>query len=81
MSLAAPNERVITAHRNTFRAVYLTGLRVSGRPGVDLPHAVLGVEIRRLQSGPPLQRLGKWQRGIMRVLGAELLHEAHDAFQ
>lgn len=34
MSLAAPNERVITAHRNTFRAVYLAGLRASGRPGV-----------------------------------------------
>lgn len=31
MSLAAPNERVITAHRNTFRAVYLAGLRASGR--------------------------------------------------
>lgn len=34
MSLAAPNERVITAHRNTFRAVYLAGLRASGCPGV-----------------------------------------------
>lgn len=31
MSLAAPNERVITAHRNTFRAVYLARLRASGR--------------------------------------------------
>lgn len=50
-------------------------------PGVNLPHVIFRVEIRRLQRGSPLQRLCEWQRSFMWVFGAKLLHEVDHMLQ